>query len=277
MRLMGAPYLPDCKVDQDLAWASCCRSIKQLWNWCPPAVPLPPLTEKPADINAAKGGFSKRHPPICALKQASASKIEEELPGGLIAYTNGAVIPDTGSATAASSVMPALGWTAFCRLPFVACSTTAEMTGLHLTVELLAANPPTRWVVLPISAADVASFPFLNLSLSQFHLGCESTAPRNIVAADVTSQDCLEELLGVTERGGIPVSARIPADRGYSTGHLNGVEGDLADHRLLQGIESSVSEVSTVQGRNAVTLRFAGPVPPRAREPHQDVVSGAPC
>ncbi|KAH7964222.1 hypothetical protein HPB51_027542 [Rhipicephalus microplus] len=91
---------------------------------------------------------------------------------------------------------------------------------------------------------------------------CESTAPRNIVAADVTSQDCLEELLGVTERGGIPVSARIPADRGYSTGHLNGVEGDLADHRLLQGIESSVSEVSTVQGRNAVTLRFAGPVPP---------------
>ncbi|KAH7987858.1 uncharacterized protein LOC119376683 [Rhipicephalus sanguineus] len=85
---------------------------------------------------------------------------------------------------------------------------------------------------------------------------------RNIVAADVSSRECIEELLGVTELCGIPVSARLPADRGYSTGYLHGVEGDLTDDDLLQSIESSVPLVSAARNGNTVTLRFAGPVPP---------------
>ncbi|KAH7985593.1 hypothetical protein HPB52_025535 [Rhipicephalus sanguineus] len=85
---------------------------------------------------------------------------------------------------------------------------------------------------------------------------------RNIVAADVSSGECIEELLGVTELCGIPVSARLPADRGYSTGYLHGVEGDLTDDDLLQSIESSVPLVSAARNGNTVTLRFAGPVPP---------------
>ncbi|KAH7975585.1 hypothetical protein HPB52_003535 [Rhipicephalus sanguineus] len=84
---------------------------------------------------------------------------------------------------------------------------------------------------------------------------------RNIVAADVPSRKCLEELLGVTELCGIPVCARVPADRRYSTGYLHGVEGDPADDELLQCIESNVPVVSAVWNGNTVTLRFAGPAP----------------
>ncbi|KAH7963736.1 hypothetical protein HPB52_022474 [Rhipicephalus sanguineus] len=40
---------------------------------------------------------------------------------------------------------------------------------------------------------------------------------RNIVAADVSPQECLKEPLGVTELCGIAVSSRIPACRGYTT------------------------------------------------------------
>ncbi|KAH8018732.1 hypothetical protein HPB51_011364 [Rhipicephalus microplus] len=90
----------------------------------PPSVDLPPPTEKPLAINTG-----------------------EELAGRLIAYTDGSVIPDTGSATA-SCVMPALGWTASCRQPFAACSTAAETAGVHLEAGLLAANPPTCPVAL---------------------------------------------------------------------------------------------------------------------------------
>ncbi|KAH7952533.1 hypothetical protein HPB52_023868 [Rhipicephalus sanguineus] len=85
---------------------------------------------------------------------------------------------------------------------------------------------------------------------------------QNIVAADVSSRECIEELLGVTELCGIPVSARLPADRGYSTGYLHSVEGDLTDDELLQSIQSSVPLVSAARNGYTVTLRFAGAVPP---------------
>ncbi|KAL3251172.1 hypothetical protein MRX96_017777 [Rhipicephalus microplus] len=81
---------------------------------------------------------------------------------------------------------------------------------------------------------------------------------QNIVVVDMSSRERLEELFGVC---GISGSARIPADRGYSTGYLHGVEGDLADHELLQCIESSVTVVCAVRCGKAVTLRFASPVP----------------
>ncbi|KAH8033275.1 hypothetical protein HPB51_008758 [Rhipicephalus microplus] len=61
------------------------------------------------------------------------------------------------------------------------------------------------------------------------------------------------------ELSGIPMSAEIPADRGYNTEYLHGVEGDLVDHERLQCIESSVLVVLAVRSRNAVTLRFADP------------------
>ncbi|KAH7944730.1 hypothetical protein HPB51_028554 [Rhipicephalus microplus] len=85
---------------------------------------------------------------------------------------------------------------------------------------------------------------------------------RSMLAADMSSREYMEKLLGVTEPCGMTVSARIPADQGYSTGYLHGVEGDLADHKLLQCIESSVLLVSVVWNGKVVTLRFAGSAPP---------------
>ncbi|KAL3255511.1 hypothetical protein MRX96_017417 [Rhipicephalus microplus] len=82
---MGAPCLPGCKVNHDLGWTRCCRSIEQLWDRCFQPFLFPPPTETPLASNSGLGGLSKRHSPICALKQAYASKIEEELAGRLIA------------------------------------------------------------------------------------------------------------------------------------------------------------------------------------------------
>ncbi|XP_049272458.1 uncharacterized protein LOC119397241 [Rhipicephalus sanguineus] len=64
----------------------------------PPAMPPPPPTVKPLTVTTDLGRLSKRRSPTCALQQAVASKLEEEL---------------------------------------------AETAGLHLAVDLLAADPPT--------------------------------------------------------------------------------------------------------------------------------------
>ncbi|KAH8026370.1 hypothetical protein HPB51_020354 [Rhipicephalus microplus] len=106
----------------------------------PPAVPLHRPAEKALAINTGLGGLSKRQSPICPLKKASASKIEEEWAGKLIEYMDGSVIPDTGSAIA-SYVMPALGRTVSCHLRFAACSTAVDTAGLHLAIDLPAATP----------------------------------------------------------------------------------------------------------------------------------------
>ncbi|KAL3247041.1 hypothetical protein MRX96_057279 [Rhipicephalus microplus] len=90
---------------------------------------------------------------------------------------------------------------------------------------------------------------------------------RNMLAADLSSQEYLEKLLGVTEPCGMPVSTRIPADRGYSAGYLRSVEGDLAGHELQQCIESSVPVVSVhvIDSAKAATVvsrtKLGRPVP----------------
>ncbi|KAH7946786.1 hypothetical protein HPB52_004230 [Rhipicephalus sanguineus] len=85
---------------------------------------------------------------------------------------------------------------------------------------------------------------------------------RNIVAADATSRECLEQLLTIKELKGIPVTAKEPADHKTSTGFLHGVDGEPTVDNLLQGIKSAVPVLSTAREGRTVTLRFAGPVPP---------------
>lgn len=70
---------------------------------------------------------------------------------------------------------------------------------------------------------------------------------RNIVAADSTMRACLEELMAVTELHGIPVTARLPASCGKSTGFLHGVGGGTADRNLLEAIEYSVPVLSATR------------------------------
>ncbi|KAH7971576.1 hypothetical protein HPB51_027081 [Rhipicephalus microplus] len=122
-----------------------------------PAVPLPLSTEKPLAINTGLGGLSKRRSLFCAIKQESFSKLEEELAGRLIAYTNGSVIQDAGSATTSCEI-PALGCTVSCRLSFSACSITAETAGFHLAVDLLAENSPTCPVAFACDSRSVAAW-----------------------------------------------------------------------------------------------------------------------
>nr|XP_050031054.1 serine/arginine repetitive matrix protein 2-like [Dermacentor andersoni] len=85
---------------------------------------------------------------------------------------------------------------------------------------------------------------------------------RNIVAADATSQACLEELLATTELRGIPVAARPPAVRGNSTGFIHGIDGETTDAELAGAIESSVPILSATRSGNKAMLRFSSPVPP---------------
>ncbi|KAL3245901.1 hypothetical protein MRX96_058107 [Rhipicephalus microplus] len=84
---------------------------------------------------------------------------------------------------------------------------------------------------------------------------------RNIVAADATTRECLEQLLTIKELKGIPVTAKEPADHSTSTGFLHGVDGEAVADSLLPGIQSAVPEHSAVREGRTVTLRFAGPVP----------------
>lgn len=61
----------------------------------------------------------------------------------------------------------------------------------------------------------------------------------NIMAADTTTQACLEELLAVIQLHNIPVTAHLPAECGRSTGFVHGVDGEPADGDLLEAIKSS--------------------------------------
>ncbi|KAL3242641.1 hypothetical protein MRX96_002418 [Rhipicephalus microplus] len=85
---------------------------------------------------------------------------------------------------------------------------------------------------------------------------------RNIVAADATTRECLEQLLTIKELKGIPVTAKKPADHRTSTGFLHSVDGKPAADSLLPGIQSAVPALSAAREGRTVTLRFASPVPP---------------
>ncbi|KAH7971987.1 hypothetical protein HPB52_004750 [Rhipicephalus sanguineus] len=85
---------------------------------------------------------------------------------------------------------------------------------------------------------------------------------RNIVAADATTRECLEQLLNIKELKGIPVTAKEPADHKIITGFLHGVDGEPAADSLLPGIKSTVPVLSAAREGRTVTLRCAGPVPP---------------
>ncbi|KAH7961808.1 hypothetical protein HPB52_012241 [Rhipicephalus sanguineus] len=85
---------------------------------------------------------------------------------------------------------------------------------------------------------------------------------RNIVAADASTQPCLSELLTIKELNGIPVTARVPADRRTSIGFVHSVDGKPSDTELLEGITSTVPVVAATRQGSTVRLQFAGSLPP---------------
>ncbi|KAH7942788.1 hypothetical protein HPB52_001570 [Rhipicephalus sanguineus] len=66
----------------------------------------------------------------------------------------------------------------------------------------------------------------------------------------------------LAELGGVPVTAREPADRRACTGYVYGVDGDITDAELLAGITSAVPVLSATREGATVKLRFAEPLPP---------------
>ncbi|KAH7943915.1 hypothetical protein HPB52_013017 [Rhipicephalus sanguineus] len=81
---------------------------------------------------------------------------------------------------------------------------------------------------------------------------------RNIVAAEASTQPCLSELLTIKELNGVPVTARVPADRRTSVGFVHGVDGKPSDKQLLEGITSTVPVVAATRQGSTVRLQFAG-------------------
>ncbi|KAL1467893.1 hypothetical protein MTO96_041843, partial [Rhipicephalus appendiculatus] len=61
---------------------------------------------------------------------------------------------------------------------------------------------------------------------------------KNIVAADAASPESAERLLATSEIIGMPVIARLPADRSQSSGVVQGVHGNYTDDDLLANASS---------------------------------------
>ncbi|KAL3199834.1 hypothetical protein MRX96_043759 [Rhipicephalus microplus] len=139
----------------------------------------------------------------------------------------------------------------------------------NLTSAALPVDPAVKGTVLYRPASAGGSFrncPRLTIAQAlSLHPGVAAirvNQHRNVVAVDVSSQECLVKLLALTELKGIPVTARQPADRRTSMGFLHGVDGDAADENLLSGLQSAVRVLSASREGRTVTLRFEGPVPP---------------
>ncbi|XP_037503717.1 uncharacterized protein LOC119378753 [Rhipicephalus sanguineus] len=113
----------------------------------PTPVQPPPPHRRPPDISLRLGKLTKRRTPASQLQQAAVEKIYEQLSGHLLLYTDGSVYKSPPSAAAACTV-PELGVRLQCRLPFPASSTAAELAGLNLAADHLAASLPTQPVAI---------------------------------------------------------------------------------------------------------------------------------
>ncbi|XP_049518392.1 uncharacterized protein LOC125943325 [Dermacentor silvarum] len=85
------------------------------------------------------GVRSKHHTPHCAVVQAAAARIQDDLVGRAHLYTDGSVRQDGSAADAC--VVPYLDVARQCRLSYRASSTTAELVGLHLAADILEESP----------------------------------------------------------------------------------------------------------------------------------------
>ncbi|KAH7958626.1 hypothetical protein HPB49_003387 [Dermacentor silvarum] len=85
---------------------------------------------------------------------------------------------------------------------------------------------------------------------------------KNIVAADAASPEWTEHLLATSEIAGMPVTARLPADRTQSSGVVQGVHGNYTDEYLLAAVSWKVRVVAAKRQGTTLVLRFATPYPP---------------
>ncbi|XP_077551192.1 uncharacterized protein LOC144164799 [Haemaphysalis longicornis] len=102
--------------------------------------PLPPHRTPTVEIKCTLPGVrGKRRELPQALRFAAAEQMHEEPTGNnqaLALFTDGSVTPGPPKSAAAACVAPQLNAHTQCRLPFPACSTTAELAGLHLAADM---------------------------------------------------------------------------------------------------------------------------------------------
>ncbi|KAH6926773.1 hypothetical protein HPB50_022158 [Hyalomma asiaticum] len=85
---------------------------------------------------------------------------------------------------------------------------------------------------------------------------------KNVVAADAITPNWRDRLLATTELAGIPVNARMPADRTQSSGIVQGIIGNYTEEELLAGVQSDVPVLAAKRQGTALILRFAASTPP---------------
>ncbi|KAL3197461.1 hypothetical protein MRX96_014630 [Rhipicephalus microplus] len=96
--------------------------------------------------------------------------------------------------------------------------------------------------------------------------GVRVNTKKNIVAADASTPEWMNRLLATSELAGIPVTARLPADRSQSSGVVQGVDGDYTDEALLAAVSSDVPVIAARRQGTSLVLRFASPVPPTRQQ-----------
>ncbi|KAH6933933.1 hypothetical protein HPB50_019125 [Hyalomma asiaticum] len=85
---------------------------------------------------------------------------------------------------------------------------------------------------------------------------------KNVVAAEAITPDWRDQLLATTELAGIPVNARIPADRSQSSGIVQGILANYTEEEVLPGVQSGVPVLAAKRQGTALILRFAASSPP---------------
>lgn len=121
--------------------AQICALYEELVPDPPSPIQPPPPHQQPLDVQLTLDNLRKRRTPACELHQAAVAKLHERLKGQLLVFTDGSV-RDSPHSAAAACVIPSTGTTIRCRLPFHASSTAAELAGLHLAADHLAATLP---------------------------------------------------------------------------------------------------------------------------------------
>ncbi|KAH9382956.1 hypothetical protein HPB48_023593 [Haemaphysalis longicornis] len=110
--------------------------------------PTPPNSTAPIQVNTSlPGGRSKRNAPHCALRQDTEERLHDHFNGFTQIFTDGSVLDGRCSATAAC-IIPSTGARSLCHLQFNACSTTAEIAGLHLACDLISNDPDIQKAVI---------------------------------------------------------------------------------------------------------------------------------
>lgn len=202
----------------------------------PPSVDAPPPTEAPPVPGMDEDGFQR--------VQTKAQRRRERKG----ATPAAAARSNTGPGTEAPPVPPPTAPTA---APVASTAAAQQLTVLFRPTGTGAVFPRTARLSLAKALSALAGVRAVRVNTK-----------KNIVAADAATEEWRGRLLAVTELAGIPVGARLPADRTRSSGILQGILGDHPDEELLAGLESEVPVLAARRQGTALILDFAASAPP---------------